>query len=383
MKRMMGPGGFGRLRRLGGGGGLALAALCLGACVFGGTGSDHENGVGPTANPKNDEYNVKGVTARVTDEAGSPLAGVTLYLYDPAYRPDLGQARRSQLTDTAPIPVTDSLGYASLDLSAPGKFVVEGVSAGITLFFDTLATPILDKATLFTFRIRASAEYHGKVSLVSGMRIDSGSVFIRGTSRTAKLDAAGNYDLGSLPWDAGRMGLGVRYVSSPTTVQVSKQVSLIDSLTVPSTGIPADAYACAEVAAKEATAVILDPQPRAPGAETGILAKDMADSTKLGRALNACDTLTRGGVVNVVSRDSSVKEWQTRDSTAVAVLVLAGETSVSSFNGTKMMPATVIPYAGCVPAAGRETTSFEVKVQTTAAMSDILIGDVAAACLEK
>ena len=131
MKRMMGPGGFGRLRRLGGGGGLALAALCLGACVFGGTGSDHENGVGPTANPKNDEYNVKGVTARVTDEAGSPLAGVTLYLYDPAYRPDLGQARRSQLTDTAPIPVTDSLGYASLDLSAPGKFVVEGVSAGI------------------------------------------------------------------------------------------------------------------------------------------------------------------------------------------------------------------------------------------------------------
>jgi hypothetical protein len=383
MKRMMGPGGFGRLRRLGWGAGLSLAALCLGACVFGGTGSDHENGVGPTGNPNNDEYKVKGVTARVTDEAGSPLAGVTLYLYDPAYRPDLGQARQSQLTDTAPIPVTDSLGYAGLDLSAPGKFVVEGVLAGNTLFFDTLATPILNKATLFTFRIRASALFRGKVSLVSGMRIDSGSVFIRGTSRTAKLDAAGNYDLGSLPWDAGRMGLGVRYVSSPTTVQVSKQVTLIDSLAVPTTGIPADAYACTEVAAKEASAVILAQPARAPGTDPGILAKDMADSTKLGRALNACDTLTRGGVVNVVSRDSSIKEWQKRDSTAVAILVLAGETSVISFNGTKVMPATVIPYAGCVPAAGREATSYEVTVQATAARSDILIGDVAAACLEK
>ena len=382
MKRMMGLRVFGGFRRLGGGAGLTLAALCLGACVFGGTGSDHENGVVPTS-LNTDEFKIKGVTARVVDNAGSPIAGVTLYLYDPAYRPDLGQARNTQLTDSAPLPVTDSLGYAGLDLSAPGKFVVEGVFAGKTLFFDTLAAPILRQATLFTFRTRAPAVFRGKVSLVSGMRIDSGSVFIRGTSRTAKMDAAGNYDLGNLPWDAGRMGLGVRYVSSPTTVQESRQAVRSDTggMTGPVTILPA--YTCKDVVAKESKVSILTQPASATGADTGTLTREMVDSTRLGRALDACDTLPRGSVVNVVSQDSAAGAWQKRDSTAVPILVLKGETSVVSFNGTKVVPATVIPYAGCVPAAGLETTSYEVKVETTAVKSDILIGDVAATCLDR
>jgi hypothetical protein len=383
MKRMMGPGGFRGLRGLGGLGGrvgLSLASLCLGACLLGGTGSDHENGV---AANNVDEFKIKGVTARVTDGEGSPIAGVSLYLYDPAYRPDLGQARNSQLTDTAPLPVTDSLGYAALDLSAPGKFVVEGVYAGKTLFFDTLAAPVLRKATLFTFRSRAPSFFRGKVALVSGMRIDSGSVFIRGTSRTAKLDASGNYDLGALPSDAGRMGLGVRYVSSPTSVQESKQISLGDTgLPGPAPGIPPP-YICKDVSAKESKISILTSPASAVGADTGVQAMEKVDSTQLDRALNACDTLLRGGVINVVSQDSLTKGNQNRDSTAVPVLVLTGETSVPSFNGTRLVPARVIPYAGCVPAAGRETTSYAVKVQATAVQNDILIGDVAAACLDK
>jgi hypothetical protein len=379
MKRMMGLRVFGGM---GGRIGLSIASLCLGACIFGGTGSDHENGVGPTGSNTTDEFKIKGVTARVTDANGSPIAGVRLYLYDPAYRPDLGQARNSQLTDTAPIPVTDSLGYASLDLAAPGKFVVEGVSNGITLFFDTLAAPILKQATPFTFRTRPPAVYRGKVTLVSGMRIDAGSVFIRGTSRTAKLDAAGNYDLGELPSDAGRMGLGVRYVSSPTSVQESKQAAWGDTGKVGPVGIP-PSYTCKDVVGKESTASILARPVNASGPDSGILTKEMVDSTKLGRALDACDTLPRGGVINVVSQDSVVKAGQRRDSTAVPMLVLEAETSVVSFSGTKLVPATVIPYAGCVPAAGLETTSYDVKVRTTALKSDILIGDVAAACLDK
>ncbi len=374
MKRMMGLSGFRGLRGVVGRIGLSLAALCLGACIFGGTGSDHENGVSPS---RGDEFNIKGVSARVTDGEGSPLAGVRLYLYDPDYRPDLGLAGDSHLKDAAVIPVTDSLGYARLDLSAPGKFVVEGVSEGKTLFFDTLAAPILGKATLYTFRTRAPAVFRGKVSLVSGMRIDSGSVFIRGTSRTAKLDASGNYDLGSLPFDAGRMGVGVRYVSSPTSVQESRQSASAGPVSM----IPT--YACKDVVAKESTAAILSRPASAQGADTAIATKEVVDSTRLGRALDACDTLSRGGIVNVVSQDTVVKEGQKPDSTAVRVLVLKEETAVSSLNGTKVLPATIIPYAGCVPASGLETTSYDLKLQATAVKSDILIGDVAAACLDK
>lgn len=374
MKRMMGLSGIRGFGKVAGRIGLPLAALCLGACIFGGTGSDHENGVTST---KNGEHNIKGVTARVTDGEGSPIAGVRLYLYDPAFRPDLGQAPNSHLRDTAPVPVTDSQGYAGLDLSAPGKFVVEGVSEGMTLFFDTLAAPILGKATLFTFRTRAPAVFRGKVTLVSGMRIDSGSVFIRGTSRTARLDASGNYDLGNLPSDAGRMGLGVRYVSSPTSVQESRQFTSEGPVSM----LPN--YTCKDVVAKESTTAILDRPASLPGTDTTIAAKDIVDSTRLGRALNACDTLSRGGIVNVVSQDTVAKAGQKPDSTAVRVLVLAEETAVSSLNGTKVLPATVIPYAGCVPASGLETTSYDLKLQATAVKSDILIGDVAAACLDK
>jgi hypothetical protein len=374
MKRMMGLSGIRGTGRAAGRIGLSLAALCLSACIFGGTGSDHENGF---TTSKNGDIDLKGVTARVTDGEGSPLAGVRLYLYDPAYRPDLGQAPGSHLTDTAPVPITDSLGYAGLDLSAPGKFVVEGVSAGMTLFFDTLAAPMLGKGAIFTFRTRAPAAFRGKVALVSGMRIDSGSVFIRGTSRTAKLDASGNYDLGNLPSDAGRMGLGVRYVSSPTSVQESRQFASAGPVSM----LPI--YACKDVVAKESTAAILDRPASVPGTDTAIAAKEIVDSTRLGRALNACDTLSRGGIVNVVSQDTVAKAGERPDSTAVRVLVLTEETAVSSLNGTKVLPATVIPYAGCVPAAGLETTSYDLKLQATAAKSDILIGDVAAACLEK
>jgi hypothetical protein len=368
--------GFARL------GGLAVASLCLGACIFGGTGSDHENGIVGVGNP-DFTLKISGVTARVVDAEGRPIRNVTLNLFDPAFRPDAGLVRANLFTDTAKPAVTDSLGIARLDLRSAGKFVVEGVAGGQTLFYDTLAAPNIEVATPFTFRARATAAFKGKVKLVSGMRVDSGWVFIRGTSRAARLDAAGNYNLGILPADVARMGLGLRYVSSPTSVQESKEV-------VPDTGkigpvTTAPAYDCKDVPMDSAARIVKSQpaQSTQVSADSLPAAKVQPDTAKVKPALKACDSLPLGGVINVVSRDTTGNQGAKRDSTAVPVLVLSNEKTISSFNGTKVVPATVISYADCVLGAGRETTSFALQVQISGANSDLLIGDVAAKCLEK
>ncbi|MEO6095316.1 MAG: hypothetical protein ABIW76_06455 [Fibrobacteria bacterium] len=354
----------------------ALTSLCLGGCIFGGTGSDTENGVDRSDQKKTDTFEIKGVTARVVDAEGKPLAMVNVFLFAPEYRPDTGDAQVSVMADTAKPPVTDSLGYVSLSLKAPGKFVVEGVLAGQTLFFDTLAAPDIKVATPFTFRVRATAAFAGKVKLASGMRIDSGTVFIRGTSRKARIDAAGNYHLGSLPADVARMAVGIRYAASPTSVQESKQV-VIGTVSMTPTyackDVPKDSTArITAMSGKASTSVIADSIP----------ARSKEDSSKLNTALKACDSLPTGSVVNVVSRNPAVP-GQPNDSTAVPVLVLVDEKPVSSMFGEKLTPAQVIPYAECVPSAGRETTSYDLQLLPAGGNNDLLIKDVAAKCLDK
>jgi len=146
----------------------ALAALCLSACIIGGTGTDTENGM--TNNSKNQDPNsLEGITARVTDSAGKPLAGVTLGLFDPAYRPDLGPAPEAVVANKPESLVSDTGGYVRLSLKAAGKYVVEGVSQGKTLFFDTLAVPDLQRSAIYTFRARAQFAFRGKVRLTSGL----------------------------------------------------------------------------------------------------------------------------------------------------------------------------------------------------------------------
>lgn len=360
------------MRRIGLAGAAVLTALWLGGCIFGGTGSDTENGVAEN----NNTVELTGVTARVVDAEGKPLGNVNLFLFAPEYRPDAGKAPASVLEDTAKPPVTDSLGYVSLSLKAPGKFVVEGVSEGRTLFFDTLAVPDVKVAAPFTFRVRATAAFSGKVKLMSGMRIDSGTVFIRGTSRKALLDSAGNYNLGSLPADVARMAVGLRYSASPTYVQESKQV-----MNGPISMTPA--YDCRDVP-KDSTARIIEVTDKTPahaGADS-VQTRSKDDSTKLNSALTACDSLPTGSVVNVVSRDVSVTT-HTSDTTAVPVLVLVDEKQVTSVFGKTTLPAQVIPYAECVPSAGRETTSYDLQLQPAGAANNLLIKDVAAKCLEK
>jgi hypothetical protein len=367
---------------------LALASLCLGGCIFGGTGTDTENGVAKDKNRNtSNTVEIRGVSARVVDADGRPLRGVNLFLFNPEFRPDSGRAQSSLLADEAKALVSDTNGYVALGLKAPGKYVVEGVSAGQTLFFDTLVVQDVQFATPFTFRARALSAFKGKVNLVSGMRIDSGSVFIRGTSRSVKVDAAGNYDLGLLPADAGRMAVGMRYAASPTSVQEVKETIKIDTAKVGPAGIT-HTYSCKDVP-KDSAARISAPQTTVPVSADTLKPEGTAnvdtikvDTTKVkAAALQSCDSLPQGGVVNVVA-DKSVPAYA-QDSAGVPVLVLKDETPVASMFGTKITPAVVVPYAACIPSAGHETTTFDLQLQPAAAGSDILVKDVAEKCLVK
>ena len=79
--------------------GLAAAALCLAACIMGGTGTDTENGL--TGKDKVNANDLKGISARVTDSLGAPLRGVSLRLFDPAFRPDSGLAPADVVANNA------------------------------------------------------------------------------------------------------------------------------------------------------------------------------------------------------------------------------------------------------------------------------------------
>jgi hypothetical protein len=254
--------------------------------------------------------------------------------------------------------ISDSSGYVSIDLKAPGKYVIEGRSAGQTLFYDTLAVTDLKTAAPFTYRARALSAFKGKLRLASGMRVDSGSVFIRGTRCVAKLDDSGGYDLGSLPADVGRMAVGVRFSSSPTSVQ---QVTLS----------PQSVYTCKEVP-KDSAARIAAPVPH-----PLIGAQDMAkpaplDTGVVNPALKSCDSLPKGSVISVVSTTPGVS---TKDSSSVLVVNRENTSLLGTVN------PVVVPYAECVPSLGVEKTSFDVTVLPASAGSDLYVKDVADKCL--
>jgi hypothetical protein len=355
---------------------MAAVSLLVLGCVFGGTGTDTENGVTEN-NDKNTGVVITGITARVVDGEGSPIKGVTLHLFHPDYRPDQKDPLASVLRDPAKALVSDSGGYVKLPLTAFGKFVVEGVLAGQTLFYDTLAVPDTASASLFTFRIRALRIFAGKVKLASGMRIDSGAVFIRGTARFVKLDTAGNYDLGILPSDVARMAVGIRFASSPISVKEATIVSKPDSLG-PAADTAKPVYTCKDVP-KDSADRIAAPASSLPATDTAT-APVKVDTASVNPALKSCDSLQRGQVVNVVSDETK----RTGDSTGTPVIILQNPTQSTSFYGNKELSNPyVVSYDACVLSAGQESTSFDLQLQATAAGSDILIKDIAEKCLVK
>ncbi|HKP96478.1 MAG TPA: hypothetical protein VJ385_12040 [Fibrobacteria bacterium] len=355
---------------------LSLWSALQWGCVLGGTGTDTENGIKDAENP--DVVSITGVSARVVDGNGAPLKGVALHLYLPGFRPDSGLAPASLLADTAKALVSDSAGYVTIRLSAAGKFVVEGVSAGQTVFFDTLAVPSVTSSTLFTFRTRSVRGFKGKVKLASGMRIDSGSVFIRGTARHAKVDPAGGYDLGSLPEDVDRMAVGIRFVSSPTSVRQVTEVHNLPGVQDTSKFI----YACKDVPKDSAEKIAVPAFLAGGGADTLKPLGASLDTSKVNSALKSCDSLPKGSVINVVSPAAGTSKNMPAGA-GVPLLVVKDAVPVTSISGTHLNAAVVLPYAECVPEAGRETTSFDLQVRPEGAVSDLLIKDVADKCLVK
>ena len=344
----------------------AAACLCLSACIIGGTGTDTENGM--TVNPNAGPNALEGIYARVTDSAGRPLAGVSLAFFDPAYRPDLGQSPEAVVANRADSLVSDTGGYVRLTLKAAGKFVVEGVSQGKTLFFDTLAVPDLQHAAIYPFRARASLAFKGKVKLTSGLRIDSGRVFIRGTGRMARVDSAGGYDLGLLPADAERMALGVRFVSSPVSVLRASPapLSVVDTL-------GGSRYACKELtgdsAAKAANPMVLSPQ---------VEPATKLDTALVNPALQSCGPLQAGTVINITNVKSPTGST-TPSSQGASLLVLKGPDS-TNYTSPKVLAPVVAPVAQCVPALGTETTSYALDVEAGADSNDIVVEDLAKSC---
>jgi hypothetical protein len=345
---------------------LAFAG-CLSSCILGGTGTDTENGVAKNQEVK-DPNALTGIAARVTDSLGRPLQGVALKLFDPAYRPDLGAAPAAVATNPPESLVTDTGGYARIALKAPGKFVVEGNQLGKTLFFDTLAVADLKQSAIYTFRARSAQAFKGKVNLVSGMRIDTGRVFIRGTGRMCVVDSTGAYDLGLLPADAGRMGLGVRLVSIPVSVLKA----------TPSKSVSADSaghagYTC-NALSPDSAAKAVDP---ARSVTEGSTASRL-DTGKVDSALKACGPLARGSVISLSG--SYMPGPTSAVSEPVNLLVLSG-TDSTRFTSPKTSEPVVVPLSECVPSAGKEITSYAVDVQSGAGASNLIVSDVAEKCL--
>jgi hypothetical protein len=343
----------------------AVVSLGLSACIIGGTGTDTENGVTDKPNP--DPNALKGISARVTESTGKPLAGVALSLFDPAYRPDLGLLPEAIVANKPESLVSDTGGYVRLTLKAAGKFVVEGVLQGRTLFFDTLAVPDLQRAAIYTFRARAPLAFQGKVKLASGLRIDSGRVFIRGTGRMAKVDSAGGYDLGLLPADAERMALGVRFVSSPATVLRASPtpLSMQDTVNQPR-------YSCKQLsgdsANKAAASVVATPQGEA---------ASKLDTGVVNPALLSCGVLEEGTVINVPTGKSASGTFPVSSETSL--LVLKG-TDTTTYTSPKVLAPVVAPLAQCVPTMGKESTTYSVAVQSGAAAGDLVVQDLAQSC---
>jgi hypothetical protein len=344
---------------------LALSG-CLSACIFGGTGTDTENGITDPTNGK-DPNALTGIAARVTDSLGKPLRGVALRLFDPAYRPDLGTAPEAVASNPAESLVTDTGGYARIALNAPGKFVVEGTQNGMTLFFDTLAVPDLKQSAIYTFRARASLAFRGKVKLVSGMRIDTGRVFIRGTGRMCQVDSAGGYDLGLLPVDAGRMGLGVRLVSSPVIVLKATPVksSALDT---------AGSFTC-NALSEDSAAKTVDPARAAPS-EMSI---SKLDTVRVDSALKACGSLEGGSVISL-SGGAATPATGVMTTQPINLLVLTG-TSFASYPNSKALDPVLVSFSECVPDAGKDVTTFAVDLRAGSAANDLIVGDVSQKCL--
>jgi hypothetical protein len=381
--------------------GLAIPTftMLLAGCIIGGTGTDTENGVkDKNVNSMNEApAGTTVIQAHVVDTTGKPIPGVLLTAIGIYYRPDSMNSIASEIlrsTDTKQKEVvSDSKGAAAFLAAGPGTFVVEGSKEGRSLFFDTLKIGDAKALVNITYTASRLRAFQGRVNLASGMHIDSGKVFIRGTRRSVKIDSQGNYNLGILPVNIDRMGFGVRFVASPTAVlevkaTVVKRDTLIDK---PVTGINGmdslkRVYSCRELPADSALKVAKPPRATALDSAladslimTGpVLGK--LDSIRFNAALKSCDSIPNGALVNVTANDIKLESLDIPDSRSGAFLVPGN--SVSTVN-LDVSLGQAISYGQCVEAPGVERTSFEIKPSSALTGTfDLAVQDLPSTCIK-
>jgi hypothetical protein len=169
---------------------FALSAT-LGACL-GGTGTDTENGIS------------------VVDGSSRPMANVRIYVRPATATPD--SAGADPVVNGSGTPVTDEKGFVRFHMDREGSYLVEGRRGDTVLFVDTLRASH-DKPQVIV--ARTPVRLSGRIRLLSGLKTDTGLVFVRGTGLSATVRSDGTYDLGWGPADALELTVGLRYETAP------------------------------------------------------------------------------------------------------------------------------------------------------------------------
>lgn len=360
-----------------------LAASLMAGCI-GGTGTDTPNGIVTDIENKG-PLTGTGTAARVVDADGKPLAGVTLSLHEPDFHPDSGVATDLVL-DSVKTPITDSSGYVRFNLIHPGRYVVEGSRGGAVVLFDTLTVADVKTLSAFTFIARPGGAVKGRVRLASGLKVVSGSIFIRGTSRRSDIDAAGGYDLGSLPVDVGRMSMGLTYRAIAVEARVAEQKDTARGNPVGPTTID-PAFTCREVAVDSAarfTPLSGSEISRDTLGNPTFASRDTVklDTAKVNAVSRSCDSLAGGTVIAVRTPAPGSDIKATGDSTTTNLIAVDPANGYAMPVAGLLPSAKLVPLNGCVANPGTVSTTYEVRLQPTESGADLHIGDIADTCLE-
>lgn len=356
-----------------------LAACLLGACI-GGTGTDTDNGFDPD---DKGPLTGTGTAARVVDADGNPLAGVTLALHRPDFHPDSSVAMDLVL-DSVKHPVTDASGYVRFNLIHPGRYVVEGLRGGDVILFDTLSVADVKALTAYTFIARPGGDVAGRVRLASGLKVVSGSIFIRGTSRRSDIDSAGGYDLGSLPMNAGLMSIGLTYRAIAVEARVAEQKDTAKVVSV--AGAKPD-FTCREVAVDSAASLTplsssMERSRDSLGNPTFIASDTVKlDTGRVNAVSRSCVSLEGGTVIAVRTPAPGNDVTQSKDSTTTNLIAVDPANGYALPTAGLLPTAKLVPLNGCVANPGTVATTYEVRLQPTASGTDVHVGDIADQCL--
>lgn len=209
---------------------LVGACLCTAffvACM-GGTGTDTDNGL---------EVHV---SAQVIDSEGHPVSGVEITVLDATARLDSGI--QNPLTDTTLQLVSDSNGFVRFNLKKAGLYTVSGRDLDTVLFLDTVRAVAKPAGVILPgygnpqFKVERPVQAVGKVTLLSGLRADSGLAMVRGTKLQSLLSADGSYGLGWLPPSVEKFPLAIVYAVQAAETRYVKVVEQGSGWSVRGTG---------------------------------------------------------------------------------------------------------------------------------------------------